>query len=302
VSHRLVWFDRQGRTQGAPFPILEQGEPSLSPDDTRVAFLRLDPKTKSDIWLWDLRRDATTRLTFDEADDWLPLWSPDGTRIAFASQQRSGVPGICQLYVKPSDGSAGERLILETTGDTHPDDYFPDGKSLLYDARDPATKQDLWVLPLSGDMKPIPFLRTTFNEGQGQVSPDGRWIAYTSDESGTWEVYVQPFPPTGGKWQISTGGGAEPRWGRDRKELFFIGGNRKLMAAAVDTRGPGLEVGGPTPLFDMGILGPLAARTASQKYYAVTSDGQRFLVKSGIEETSSSPMTVILNWTSALGP
>ena len=301
VRHRLVWFDRHGKTQGAPFPILEQGEPSLSPDDTRVAFLRLDPKTKSDIWLWDVKRNSTTRLTFDAADDWLPLWSPDGTRIAFASQQRSGVPGICQLYLKPSDGAAGERLILETPGDTHPNGFFPDGKALLYDTRDPATKQDLWVLPLSARSKPIPFLRTTFNEGQGQVSPDGRWIAYTSDESGTWEVYAQPFPRTGGKWQISTTGGAEPRWSADGKELFFIGGNRKLMAAPVSMRGSGLETGAATPLFEMPILGPLAGRTAWQKYYAVTSDAQRFLVKAGTEESPSSPITVVLDWTAALG-
>ena len=301
VRHSLVWFDRQGKMQGTPFPILEQGEPSLSPNDARVAFLRLDPKTKSDIWLWDVTRNSTTRLTFDGADDWLPLWSPDGGRIAFASQQRSGVPDVCQLYVKPSDGAAGERLILETPGDTHPDDFFPDGKSLLYDTRDPVTKQDLWVLPLSAQAKPIPFLRTTFNEGQGQVAPNGRWIAYTSDESGTWEVYAQPFPPTGGKWQISTSGGAEPRWSRDGTELFFIGGNRKLMAATVSVAGSGLEVGVATPLFEMPILGPLAGRTAWQKYYAVASDGQRFLIKTGNEETSSSPVTVVLNWTSALG-
>jgi eukaryotic-like serine/threonine-protein kinase len=301
VRHHLVWFDRHGQTQGAPFPILEHGEPSLSPDDKRVAFLRLDPKTQSDIWLWDVLRNSTTRLTFDAADDWLPLWSPDGARIAFASQQRFGVPNVCQLYVKPSDGAAGERLLLETPGDTHPDDFFPDGKSILYDTRDPVTKQDLWVLPLSAQPKPIPFLRTTFNEGQGQVSPNGGWIAYTSDESGTWEVYAQPFPPTGGKWQISTSGGAEPRWSRNGKELFFIGGNRKLMAAGVSVRGSGLEVGAATALFDMPILGPLAGRTAWQKYYAVASDGQRFLIKTGNEETSASPLTVVVNWRSALG-
>ena len=300
VRHHLVWFDRNGNTQSAPFPIPEQGEPSLSPDDARVAFLRLDPKTKSDIWLWDVARNSTTRLTFDAADDWLPLWSPDGTSIAFASQQRSGVPSVCQLYVKSVDGATAERLLIETPGDTHPNGFFPDGKSLLYDTRDPATRQDLWVLPLAAPPRPTPFLRTTFNEGQGQVSPDGRWIAYTSDESGTWEVYVQPFPATGGKWQISTGGGAEPRWRGDGRELFFIGGNRKLMAVAVSTRGAGLDVGASTPLFDMPIRGPLAGRTAWQRYYAVASDGQRFLVKAGDETTASSPMTVVLNWTSAL--
>jgi eukaryotic-like serine/threonine-protein kinase len=177
----------------------------------------------------------------------------------------------------------------------------PDGKSLLYDTRDWVTKQDLWVASLSSQSKPIPFLRTIFNEGQGQVSPNGEWIAYTSDESGTWEVYVQPFPSTGGKWQISTGGGAEPRWSRDGKQLFFIGGNRALLVATVSARGSGLEVGAATALFDMPILGPLAGRTAWQRYYAVASDAQRFLIKAGNEETSSSPLTVVVNWTSALG-
>ena len=251
--------------------------------------------------MWDVPRTSTTRLTFDSSDDWLPLWSPDGAHIAFASQQRSGVPNTCQLYLKPSDGTARERLILATPGDTHPNDFFPDGKSLLYDTRDAVTKQDLWVLPLSAQAKPIPFLRTIFNEGQGQVSPNGGWIAYTSDESGTWEVYVQPFPPTGGKWQISTRGGAEPRWSRDGKDLFFIGGDRALMMTSVSVRGSGLEVGTAVALFDMPILGPLAGRTAWQKYYAVASDGQRFLIKTGDEETSSSPLTVVVNWTSALG-
>jgi protease II len=148
------------------------------------------------------------------------------------------------------------------------------------------------VLPLFGDRKPIPFLQTEFNEGQGQFSPDGRWMAYASDESGRREVYVQTFPASGGKWQISADGGAYPRWRRDGKELFYIAAGQKLMAVVVQTD-PTFQAGRPQALFEPRFFQPIIP-------YTVSTDGQRFLVNTPIEEDNSSPVTVVLNWTAEL--
>src|SRR5262249_14281473 len=151
--------------------------------------------------------------------------------------------------------------------------------------RNSQTKLDLWILPMSGDHKPFPFLQTVFNEQQAQFSPDGKWIAYTSDESGAPEVYVQPFPASGGKLRISTTGGAEPRWRRDGKELFYLAADKKLMA--LDTKlGTSFEAGVPKALFETRML----VLTTFRNQYAVTGDGQRFLINSGLTETTVTPI------------
>jgi len=299
LRHRLVWFTRDGTALGPGMPADEYSEPSLSPDGSRVAFILYDPSTNLDVWTSDVSQKPPTRFTFSAADDYLPIWSPDGTRIAFASQQRPDLPKMCQIYVKPSSGAVGEELVLNTTSDTHPDDWSPDGRYLVFDRRDVNTGQDLWILPLVGDRKPFPFVQTRGNEGEGQFSPDGRWIAYASDESGTWQVYVQPFPANGAKWQVSTEGGAEPRWRRDGKELFYIGGQRNLMAIPIE-KGKEFRVGAAKRLFSTQFVGPLASSWAAVKHYAVTADGQRFLVNTAIDDTPDAPITVVLNWTAAL--
>jgi dipeptidyl aminopeptidase/acylaminoacyl peptidase len=197
--------------------------------------------------------------------------------------------------VKNASGVGDEEVLLKSDEIKVADDWSADGKFIVYESRNSQTKLDLWILPMSGDRKPFPFLQTLFNEQQAQFSPDGKWIAYTSDESGAPEVYVQTFPASGGKWRISTSGGAEPRWRRDGKELFYIAADKKLMS--VDTKlGPTFEAGVPKTLFETRVT----VLTTFRNHYTVTGDGQRFLINSGLEETNFTPISVVVNWTADL--
>ena len=226
------------------------------------------------------------------------MWSPDGTRIVFASSRN----GTFDLYQKQSAGAGQEEMLLKSDHQKIPDDWSPDGRFLLYRDQDPKTGWDLWVLPLTGDRKPQPVLSTAFREIQGRFSPDGRWIAYVSDESGTGtsEVYVQSFPPSGNKWQISTGGGSQPRWRRDGKELFVLAGQSEggsiphdVMAVAVDTSSNGVfKAGALRKLFTVDTPSGIAGGHT----WDVTPDGQRFLVTSPSITTVVPPITVIVNW------
>ena len=201
------------------------------------------------------------------------------------------------LYQKLVSGAGNEDALLKSSTSKTPTDWSKDGRFIVYENNDPKTKDDLWVLPLFGDRKPMPFLETEFNERQGQLSSDGRWMAYISDESGSWEVYVQPFPASGGKWQISTKGGGQPRWRRDGKELFYLAPapDRKLMAVEVKA-GATFEAGVPRALFETHLPGsPL-----DPVQYSVTADGQRFLIDTLAENAASSSVTVVLNWTALL--
>jgi dipeptidyl aminopeptidase/acylaminoacyl peptidase len=174
-----------------------------------------------------------------------------------------------------------------------PSDWSSDGRFLAYFRSDPQTKLDLWVVPLSGDRKPLPLLHSEFNESQGQFSPDVRWMAYVSDESGTPQVYVQSFPMLTGKWQVSPDGGSQPRWRRDGKELFYLAPDRKLMAVTVKA-GDAFEAEAPHTLFDTTL-----PSEASRQSYSVSVDGQRFLLSTPVE-TDSPPFTIVLNWTGLL--
>jgi Tol biopolymer transport system component len=173
-------------------------------------------------------------------------------------------------------------------------DWSPDGKNVLYNGLGEKPGLDLWVLPLNGDAKPYPLLQSEFLESKGHFSPDGRFFAYVSNESGREEVYIQSFPPAGGKWQVSTGGGSQPHWRRDGKELFYISADRKLIAVSVKLDGS-VEIGASTPLFQIEVSGFNAPNR-----YDVTADGQRFLINSPVEVTGQAPFNVILNWTSTL--
>ena len=304
---RLSWFDRQGKQLG------NAGEPgtysytdlALSPDGTRLAATRIDPKVaggEAGIWLLDLIRGVSTRFTFDLAPDSAPVWSPDGSRVAFAAY-RAGGNGI---YQKATNGSGKEQELVRATGDPKlPDDWSRDGRFLLYTQRDPRTHADLWVLPLAGDGTPsgtaTPFANTEFSEEQGRFSPDTRWIAYASDESGRSEIYIQPFPapPNGGsKMPISRDGGSEPRWRRDGKELFYFSPDGKLMAADV-TEGPTFKASVPRTLFQVPVAQIGHNAVALQVFgWDVAPDGKRFLIDTAT--TSSEPVTVVLNWTAEL--
>ena len=204
---------------------------------------------------------------------------------------------VYNLYLKNSGGTGADELLLKSDHNKRVQDWSADGRFILYRDVDPNTKDDLWVLPLDGDRKPIPFLQTPFREVRGRFSPDGHWIAYNSDESGRDEVYVQSFPPSAGKWQISTSGGEQPMWGRDGKELFYVNANRSaLMAVDVSHSAAGVpfKAGMPRELF--------RAQFANNSLsYDISRDGRRFITNARLTETTNvSPINVLLNWTAAL--
>ena len=290
-SSQLTWYDRTGKELGSVGPPGGYLTPALSPDGTRVAVARRDSgEANSDIWILDVFQGTTSRLTFDPANDDSPTWSPDGSQIVFSSN-RGGGPR--QLYLKDSAGAGQEQLLLESNNETWSMSWSLDGQFLTVFDSDPNSGLDLWTMPMFDDRKPTPFLREPFDEIQGQLSPDGRWMAYSSNELGSYHVYVQNFPPSGGKWQISPGPGLQPKWRQDGKELFYINYQGELMAVDVKTDaifGHGI----PRPLFQTDVNMVLQRNS-----YDVTADGQRFLVNSLIQDESS-PITVVVNWTAEL--
>jgi hypothetical protein len=291
---QLAWFDRAGKqtqTVGQPG---DYTDVALSPDETRVAVTRRDPQGSNlDLWLIDIARNAPSRFTFHEAVDRWPVWSPDGARIAFASSR----DGPFSLYQKVSSGAGSDELLLKASGDPFfPADWSSDGRYLLYVSHTSKTGFDLGVLPVEGDRKPAIYLQTPFNERNGRFSPDGKFIAYASDESGRYEVYVQPFPVSGAKWMISSGGGAFPRWRRDGKEIFYVSSVSKLTAVEVKTA-PRFEAALPQPLFDARLYTGLNLGVFP---YAPAANGQRFLMNSMPGEIASAPITIVQNWTSGV--
>jgi Tol biopolymer transport system component len=296
VSRRLLWFDRSGKALRTVGPPGEYFNVDVSPDGRRVAAERRDPQTANhDIWLFDVARKASARFTFHPAVDFLPVWSPDGRRIAFCSNR----DGAYNLYQRDASAAGEEELLLKTPWDKFPASWSPDGRRLLYSELDPKTGSDLLVLDLDR-RQPVPWLRTEFDERVGRFSPDGRWVAYESNESGRYEIFVRPFSPSGGaagQWQVSTSGGENPRWRGDGKELFYLGQDHKLMAVEVKTAGGRFEAGVPRAL--------VSTRAASlpglfHTLYAITADGQRFLVITEGDEVVSQPATVVMNWTAGL--
>jgi eukaryotic-like serine/threonine-protein kinase len=288
-NEQLIWLDRAGKrleSIGAPGIIQH---PTLSPDGKQVAVDRRDLQTgNEDIYVIDLARGTSSRLTFDPASDRFPVWSPDGTRIAWSSDRE----GSFQIYQKLASGVGPEELLLKSEIPSLPTSWSADGKFILYTGVDPKTSLDLWVLPLVGDRKPFPFLQTPFNEYGAAFSPDGRWIAYQSNDQGVYEVYVQTFPASGNKWKVSTDTGAFPIWRRDGRELFYIKFGA-LMSAEVKP-GSSFEAGVPKVLFD------LAGRTRGAPVFAATADGQRFLLVSQVEDPTNSQFTVVVNWSADL--
>ena len=234
-------------------------------------------------------------MTYEQVRASFPVWSADGSSVIFDSVRA----GEVNLYLKLASGAGDERLLLKSSdGYKYATSSSRDGRFLLYTVENPKTKSDLWVLPLNGDHKPIPFLRTEFNESSGQFSPDGHWIAYTSDESGGDEIYVREFSSgsaqgswdAAGKWLISKGGGTDPRWRGDGKELFYVASDGKLMSVDISAK-PVFEAGAPRPLFQLppGFIGG-----------DVTADGRRFLIGVPVAQSASVPFTVVLNWQTTL--
>jgi len=293
VRRQLTWFDRSGKPQGALGPAEGSGmaAPSLSPDGTRAAVFR-SVQGNTDIYVFDAVR--TNRFTFDAGLDRYPLWSHDGRRILFDSNRK----GRRQLYWGLSDRNGAEELLSESDEDKAPNDVSSDGRFLLYVSLSPDSGADLWVLPLNEQGKPgkpTAFLKTMFEERQGQFSPDGHWVAYQSNESGAgYEIYVRPFPGPGGQYQVSTGGGIQPRWRHDGKELFYVAPDGKLMAVPVNGNSGAFTMGKPTELFLTHLWGG-GSNSVTNQQYAVSRDG-RFLMNINIDSAIVSPITILLNW------
>ncbi|HEV2118456.1 MAG TPA: protein kinase [Terriglobales bacterium] len=287
----LVWVDRYDHTKAIPAPARAYGSSQISPDGTRLA-LSIFSGNNVDVWVFDIPHGTLTRLTFDEHST-APVWSPDGKQIAFFTTRQSG-PGILR---KAADGSGAEEFLASGKSMIEiPTSWSPDGKFLAYWTVGTDTGRDIWLLPMTGERKPRPFLQTKFNEQQAVFSPDGRWIAYTSDESGSFEVYVQPFPGPGGKWQISGDGGDTPVWAHNGRELFFVSSD-KLMSVSVTTH-PGF--GASTPRMVAHVPPALAIRLGNNRY-DVSPDGERFLfVKTNLENGPPAEIDVVLNWSEEL--
>jgi serine/threonine protein kinase/Tol biopolymer transport system component len=295
LRRQLTWFDRTGKTASgigdadseAPF------SPELSPDGRRVAVTRT-VQGNTDIWMVNALRGGATRLTFDTSVDQYGVFSPDGRRMAFSSSRN----GLFDLFVKATSGTGGDELLLQSPNVKLALDWSSDERFVLFQTTDSKTGWDLWALPMTGDRKPFAVANAPFEELEGQFSPDGRWVAYQSNESGRFEIYVQPFPGAGGKEQVSTAGGTDPRWRADGRELYFIAPNDTLMAAPIRTMtGSSFEAGSPVGLF------PARRVTGGQanlkQQYAVSRDG-RFLFNVPVDDLSTAPITLILNWKPAL--
>ncbi len=291
-SRQLVWFDRTGKRIGEVSSTGAIFDFALSPDEHQVVFRRIDPQTQNqDLWTNDLLLKTESRFTFRPARDDDPMWSPDGTTIYFDSNP-DGAPN---LHRKIASGTGSEEILFKSATLNTPLDCSPDGKSILLQVVTTKGREDIWVFPLTGGEKPYPFLETAASEYSGRFSPDGRWVAYSSDESGKYEIYVQAFPKGDGKWQVSNGGGGNPMWGKDGKELFYLAPDKKLMAVDVQGAGAKFERGIPKPLFTTDV-----DFYASVNRFAVTADGQRFLINCSVDGKNEKPVAVIVNWTSEI--
>jgi eukaryotic-like serine/threonine-protein kinase len=288
-NRHLIWFDRNGKRLGEVGSAANQFDFSPSPDEKRVAIRRFDPQTRNqDLWLIDLLRQTESRFTFRPAIDDDPVWSPDGSKIYFDSNP-DGIPNI---HRKPASGVGSEELLSQSSVSSIPVDCSPDGHYLLFVNTDPRTYEDLWILPLTSEQKPYPYLQSDASEISGMFSPDGRWIAYASNESGKNEVYVQAFPSKQGKWQVSIGGGAHPVWNKSGKEIFYLAPDKKLMTVDVKSTGTSFEQGIPKPLFTTDV-----DSYVSINRFVVSKDGKQFLINTSVEGTNTKPIMVILNWT-----
>jgi eukaryotic-like serine/threonine-protein kinase len=303
---KLAWWDRSGRQLETFSPSPSYPSPVLSPDGTRVTTPKADTESGiSHLWLHEFDRGTSTRLTFDPGDDQDPVWSPDGGQLAF-SRARNGIRNI---YLKSANGSGTEERLLASDVVQIPLDWSSDGAFLLYLESGPkaweAEKGDLWVLPMAGQRKPLRVAQDVFGAagGTAKISPDGHFLAYTSDESGRFELRVQTFPQPTQRWQISAGGGSEPRWRRDGKELFYVSSDNRLMAVQTKT-GSSFAASAPRALFQMSGLGNyMAARRALFRLpdigYDVARDGSRFLVVVPDPDVPKPPITVVFNWLAA---
>ena len=288
-QHELIWLDRAGNRIGSGIPVDRYAHPALAPDSRHAVFDRNDPKTRDpDLWKLDIDRGEVS--LFERGGGFLPVFFPDGTGIGFTCRI-DGKPQFCRKAL----GGAGRRETLWESGDANSlVDFSPDGRFLSYTHG--GKRFELWILPLTGDRRPYRFYPSESIQFHGLFSPDGKWIAYTSNETGDFEVYVQPFPATGEKWKVSVNGGGQATWRHDGKEMFYRTADGKMMAVSLKMT-PGFVSGVPRMLFQSS-ADPLFPNLGIP--YAVAPDGQRFLVNAAMDESRASPITIITNWTAAL--
>ncbi|HXH48529.1 MAG TPA: protein kinase, partial [Terriglobia bacterium] len=290
-SGQLVWMDASGKEIAKVGPP-EVSVPALSPDGKRLAYMAVNSGGNgTDIWLMDLARGVQTRFTFGPRYNAFPVWSPDGTRIAYSSYGANGV----NILVKAASGAGNAETLFKADANAVPNDWSRDARYILFFMQNDRGDGDIWALPLFGERKPFPYLQTQFNEGDSFFSPDGHWVAYVSDESGSYEVYLSPFPPGGGKWQVSQGGGVQPQWRHDGSALYYLAPGGKLMEASVKEKGSVVEIGAPHELFQK----PFSRLGLVRPSYVVTPEGKRFLVNVA-SEAASAPLTLVTNWPALL--
>jgi Tol biopolymer transport system component len=285
---QLTWFDRNGKSAGTGGVPGSYNNIRLSPDGRRVVADQTDPDGRRiDIWIHEPAGGATARLTFDPSLHQAPIWSPDGKQVLFNSNRKLGT----HLFLKNADGSGSEEEVADL-GDVvqvNPWDWSRDSKYVLV-----KKVNELWYLSWP-ERVAKPLLQAKWTVRNAQFSPDGRWIAYASNETGSMEIYVSSFPSANGKWQVSSGGGQEPKWRQDGKELFYLSADGKMMAAAV-TAGVSFEARSPVALFQTHRRQPVSAQDVFS--YDVSGDGQKFLIITKVDEANTAPLSVLLNWTS----
>jgi Tol biopolymer transport system component len=301
ARRQLVWLDRKGNVTGnvGPPDDASLASPELAPGGRRIAVTRF-VQGNNGVYINEIAGGGQNRFTFDPASESGAVWSPDASHIVFRSNRN----GKFDLFEKVASGASDEQPLLVTPQDKIACDWSLDGRFLLYTSADPTTGSDLWALPMMGDRKSFPVVRTSADEREGQFSPpDGRWVAYVSNETGIDEVYIRTFLAPGGKWLVSTNGGTDPRWARDGRELFYVAPDGKLMAVAihVDADGRALNVGSPTALFPTRLAtgANVGVGFRSRPQYAVAPDG-RFLMIVPTDDNLVSPISIILNWASLL--
>ncbi len=299
ARRQLVWVDRAGARLESVGGIDENNQlnPSLSPDGRRIAVQRT-AQGAPHTWIFDSGRDVGIRFRDNPAPEGRGVWSPDGRILIFLTALQ-GRQALVERTV--AGGPADEKVLVLGQGMTTLD-WSEDGRFLLYSVPGETTGWDIWALPLTGDGKAFLLIQTPFDEQLGQISRDGRWIAYQSNESGRTEVYIQPFLRSGERISVSTGGGIAPRWRGDGRELFYIAPNGAMMAVPLKASADGatIEAGAPMQLFRDPIVGGGSMLIGGTQQYAVAPDGQRFLINLAVTEPGSSPITIVLNWTSAL--
>ena len=280
-GYQFAWFDRAGKLLETVGPPGNYRTPDLSPDGQRLVYGDVNQR---DVWIFDLARQTSSRFTSGPGTETAPVWFPDGTKIAYRTDLRG-------LFEKDVTGTGAERVLLAQPVNG-PDQVSADGKWILYFAVTPGGNQDVYVLPTAGERKPQLVVQTPFPDVEPQFSPDVRWLAYASSENGRNEIYVQAFPSTGRRWQISNSGGRQPLWRADGKELFFVSDDRKFYAVdvSISANSGSFEYGVPRFLFDM-----RANVFNSRNSYIPSRDGTRFLVNM-LLEADDAPINVVHNW------